>query len=311
MPMFGLRRTGDVAHRAALERQIAESQARIQRYERQAASGRRLEAAADDPAGAARAVGLRLRLAAVAQWQENASQARSRLAATEAALGPVARVIADARVLALAGAGDTRPGESRAVLAGQVNGLLEELATLSAARDGADHLFSGEAFDLAPYEFARDAEGRITAAAPVAAAGGAVERLVGDGLRLSVNTGAADVFGVGAAGRTDVFGLLIDLRDALQADDGARVASLLPGLDAGEEQVLAEEAAAGALSQRLATISGQLDGAAVDLEAARAGVEDVDMAQTVLDLAAEEAALKAALATTARIQGLSLFDFIR
>ena len=62
-----------------------------------------------------------------------------------------------------------------------------------------------------------------------------------------------------AYGRTDLFDLLIDLRDALQADDGAAVALLLPNLDAGEEQVLAEEVAGGALSQRLTEISRRLE----------------------------------------------------
>ena len=47
-----------------------------------------------------------------------------------------------------------------------------------------------------------------------------------------------------------------------------------------------------------------------DIPRARSRAEDADIPRSLLDLAGEEAALKAALETTARVLQLSLFDYI-
>jgi flagellar hook-associated protein 3 FlgL len=140
---LGLRRVGDAASLAALKLEIGRSESRLYELQVQAASGRRIQQAADDPRAAARAVSARLRLSTGEQWRKNVDEAMNWLDATEASLSSITGLLAEARVRAVEGANDTQSAGSRATLAEQVNALLEELAATSAAKSGADHLFSG------------------------------------------------------------------------------------------------------------------------------------------------------------------------
>ena len=81
-------------------------------------------------------------------------------------------------------------------------------------------------------------------------------------------------------------------------------------LGADRDQVLAELARVGAIGQRLRGIADRLDREAIEIEAQRSRAEDVDMTRVLLDLGGQEAALQAALSTTARVQQLSLFDYL-
>jgi flagellar hook-associated protein 3 FlgL len=307
---LGLRRVGDAASLAALKRQIGMAESRLYDLQVKAASGRRMQQAADDPRAASRAVSARLRLATGEQWRRNVDEALSWLDATEVSLSTVAGLLSEARVLAVEGANDTRSATARATLAEQVNALLEELAANSAAKSGADHLFSGEALTIPPYTFGRDAEGRINGVTVATGIDDDVERLVQEDLTVAVNISAGDVFGVGVAGQIDLFQKLIDLRDALLANDGPAVAALIPDMQASEDQVLAELARVGAMGQRLRGIADRLDREAIEIEAQRSRAEDVDVTRVLLDLGGQEAALQAALSTTARVQQLSLFDYL-
>jgi flagellar hook-associated protein 3 FlgL len=308
---LGLRRVGDAASLAALKREIARSESRLFELQVQAASGRRIQQAADDPRAASRAVSARLGLAAREQWRKNVDEALTWLDATEVAVSTIAKLVADARVLAVEGASDTRDADSRRTLAEGIDALLEEMAAGSAAKSGPDHLFSGEALNTPPYEFMRSPEGRITGVTVAAGIDGQVERMVQEGMTVAVNIAAEDVFGVGGAGgQLDLFQLLTDLRDALLANDGPAVQALIPDLEAGEDQVLAELARIGTIHRRLKGLSERLEREAVEIEAQRSRAEDADMTQTFLDLGGEEAALRAALSTTSRVQQLSLFDYI-
>jgi flagellar hook-associated protein 3 FlgL len=293
-----------------LKHQINTRRAEIDRLRLQTATGKRVLQPSDDPASAARATLLKLRLENNQQLVSSVDQAIDWIDASESGLSTVQRILSDARLVVLQGANATQSPESRTALGQRLNQLLDELASTSSLSYAGDHLYSGERFDVPPYTFTRDADGLITGVVAETNINGRVERLVDQNFRVEVNAPPASVFGVDDPTRVDVFQVLIDARDALFADDGDAAAALVEDLQDAEDQVTAAIAALGATTVQLDGMRDRLDRRELGIEESISDAEDADLAETLIDLQNQELVLDAALRATARVNQLSLFDYI-
>ena len=82
-------------------------------------------------------------------------------------------------------------------------------------------------------------------------------------------------------------------------------------MDTHLQNILATQASVGASHATVRTAEQSLLGDAANLEARRAGTEDIDLATAILELKSQEVAYQAALSAAARTLQPSLMDFLR
>lgn len=140
--------------------QMQAQQVRLAKTQAQLASGKRFEAAAEDPAAAVRAMRLSRELAATERHQANAEAVRSRQVAQEGALGGVTELLHEVRELLVQGNSDSLGSADRRALAEILGQRLDALLALANARDGGgEYLFAG--FQSGTRPFSRNAQGQV------------------------------------------------------------------------------------------------------------------------------------------------------
>jgi flagellar hook-associated protein 3 FlgL len=258
--------------------------------------GKRVRAASDDPAGAQAALGLRARLARLAGFDRAAESARTDLSGVEAATAELVSIFSEARTLAVAGASDTASPASNAVRAEEVEQLRARVLALANLEQGGRYLFGGTATTAAPFASDGTYGGNLDE----------VEAPLDDTLRVGSTVSGQSVFLDGG----NLFAQLDDLAAALQADDSAAVAALIPGLTSSLEHL---EGVQGDVGSRLARIDAALTrhgDEAIEIARRLAEIEDVDIAEIVIQLQAADTAAAALSAGASRILGRSLFDYL-
>jgi flagellar hook-associated protein 3 FlgL len=167
------------------------------------------------------------------------------------------------------------------------------------------YVFGGKLSDLEPYAVTRDANGDITAVTARPGIDEPITRMVGERPATFPITGPG-VF----AGGGDLFQTLIDLRDALLADDGAAVTAAAAALELIEHNVVDSQARLGSFTNRLDAAIEALESGQLRLEAERSRLLDADMADAALRLTTEETLYQAALEMAARVSELSLVNYL-
>lgn len=146
--------------------------------------------------------------------------------------------------------------------------------------------------------------------------------VAGMGLKITGTPADGDHFTIGASTRSDLFSVLDEainvVRSAGNSDGTTASGQLAHGLakalaeiDTGMNRMQAVRGFAGDLLGRADTLTNQLSGRSVQLEADRSAAEDIDMIDALSELKSLQTSYSAALQSYAQIQKLSLFDYIR
>ena len=132
---------------------------------------------------------------------------------------------------------------------------------------------------------------------------------------VAVNLPGDKVFqGVGVAGGTDMFDILLDLESALQANDvtgPSGIGAQIGRLDAAMNQASSFRAEIGARLDTLNTAKQGLETMKLRTTEMRSQIEDVDALKIYSDFARLQQAFQAALQSSARVIQPSLLDFLR
>jgi flagellar hook-associated protein 3 FlgL len=276
------------------------------------ATGRRILAPADDPGGTAQALTVRSRQSANEQFLKNIGEVRSILNAADSTLRGVVATLTRTTELAVQGGNDTNGPVERQATAAEVDQLLEALVALGNTRGPRRAmLFGGQETTLAPYSAARDADGAIVA---VTVHDRGIDRAtpveVADGLTVATSVAGTTVFG-GPAEATYAFDVLIALRDALRANDGDAVRSLLDDLAAALDRATLASTIVGTRIGWLDLVQDRVRDESLGLADSLARIENLDIPRAVHDLTQLETAYQAGLAAGARIIQQSLLNFLR
>ena len=402
---------------------IGNNLTRMDRYQNQLATGKKITVPSDDPVVAARALKLRTDVAEIDQYKKNVKDATSWLDMTEDALAKIGDVIQRTRELTVNAANGTNTPEDLQKINAEVKQLRTQLIQLGNSSYAGRYLFSGYktdqklldettgAFNLSvanseniKYEIGigDDIDINVTGgdlfnngAASVGNTSGVTTgnfnissltiaapnnvlsvNVDGDAFAININPGtytdanalaaqiqtqlnaaklpatasisvtaagnklqfksgstgptsavAIDVGGSTAAGilglsantqvngTTSITGTLITdfdtLITALDAGDCAAVGNMLTNIDNDMNNVLRLRADVGARSNRLELTGNRLDSDTTNFTKLMSDNEDVDMADTIINLQNEENVYKASLAGGAKIIQPSLVDFLR
>lgn len=271
----------------------------------QMASGKKVSRPSDGPITVAQALSFRSVIAEQEQHVKNMQDGVAWVDVSESALANATEVLQRARELAIYGASDTLPQESRNALAEEVDQLIDELVQIANSTCGGRYVFGGTKTTDRP--FVKDSEG-----GSVSYRGDEhyISYEVSPGVTVEVNIPGEQVFRVDG-GTSQLFGTLIKLRDVLKTGSSQEIGSVLGDLSADIDHILEQRAVFGAKSNRLRLAIDRTTQAKIEMTALMSRVEDVDMAEVAMYFHIQQAAYQAALMTGARILQPSLLDFLR
>jgi len=272
----------------------------LERAQDRLASGREIRRPSDDPVRAVIAMGLRAGLGETVQYQRNIQDALSWLEVTEGALAGAIEVLQRARDLAVQGATDTLPQESRDALKKEVEQLKEQLGTIANSVYGDRYIFGGTKTHVPPYDNGswQGNEDDIRFA-------------IATGVEMPVNTPGKKLFGddtnPGAIMvLTDLAKLLGDSQTA-----GSAISAKIGEIDRVLDKFIATRGEIGARVNRLEMSFGRLEQAGFEQTDLLSRAEDADIARAIIDLKNRENAYRVTLAAGARIIMPTLIDFLR
>ncbi|MAA76327.1 MAG: flagellar hook-associated protein 3 [Salinisphaeraceae bacterium] len=190
-------------------------------------------------------------------------------------------------------------------------------ATLKSAQPDGSGAYSSQRFDI---EFVGggyqvlDEGGAVVQAAAEYEPGSVIE-FGGVSVSFSGTPAAGDNFSLDPLRRQSVFDLAGAAVNALSLDDAAQrgtgLYNALEGLDAALGHINEIRGTVGARMNAIERSDSINEGSELEIARSLSGLRDVDMAEAIGRLTQQATTLEAAQAAFARVQNLSLFDFLR
>jgi flagellar hook-associated protein 3 FlgL len=265
----------------------------------QMSSGKKINVPSDDPAGASDMLRLRGDQRALTQYARNASDGDSWLTTVDSALTSSLTALRRARDLTVQGGDGALGPTARDALASELEGVRATLMDQANTSYIGRSVFSGtsdagKAFDPTTYAWTGS-----PASAPV-------ERRIGQAMTVRVDSDGSAVFGDGAS---SVFALLDKVAGALRT--GADPTQYLDDIDTHMENMLTEVSSVGARANQVASAQTSITGQQLTTKSQLSGIEDIDLAETILNLQMQQVAYQGALGAAAKVLQPSLMDFLR
>lgn len=252
----------------------------------------------DDPIGVGDSLQIRSQQRAAEQYGRNIDNGEGWLNMADAALSTSNGILARVRDLTIQGANDgAMSPEAKEAIALELEGLKKDLISQANTKYLGRNIFAGSS----------DADQAFTASGTYqGTAGSEVLRRIGPDSTVKVDTDGAAVFG---SGSSSVFATI----DRIAADlrSGVNVGARVNDIDGHTKAFIAGQADIGS---RHSQIERAQEGNALlktTLEGQRAGVEDADLGQAILDLKQQDVSYQVALQVTAKVLPSTLMDYLR
>lgn len=253
----------------------------------------------DDPGGTGQAMEVRAERRAAEQFARNADDGVGWLSTVDTALQTSVAALRKARDLTVRGANDgTLSPIAREAIAVELTGIRDALLDQANTRYNGRSVFAGtsnEAKVFAPGDYAW--QGSAT---------GSVERRLGPDHTVRVDQDGAAAFG---DGDDSVFKLIDDIVTDLR--NGVDVSGRLGQIDGRMNAMLGELAGVGTRHNQVMDAQSTLKKTTMDLSSQLSAIEDIDLAEIIVELQMQEVAYQGALGATARVLQPSLMDFLR
>jgi flagellar hook-associated protein 3 FlgL len=270
---------------------------RLAQAQERATSLDKLTRPSDDPTATAEALRVKSLQSALAQHTRNVADGDGWLSTTDSALISADSLMAKVRELTLQGANGSLSPNAKEAVATELEGLKADLLGVANTSINGRSVFAGTSD--AGVAFRADYSWTGTP-------GSSVTRRIGPETTVAVDSDGSAAFGTGAS---SVFALIDDIATSLRT--GGDVASHLTTVDARVAGLRGVQSDMGARHAQLLRAEDTLMDTKVALESQRAGLEDLDLGQAVLDLQLQNNSYQAALQVTAKVLQVSLMDFLR
>lgn len=282
-------------------RRMTERLAAFERTQKTLATGKRIHTASDDVAGMNRALSVRAGLAANAQAKRNAEDGAMWVELADTRLASVVDGLQRVRELAVTARNATANGEQLDAIANEVAELKEVFLSAANSRHRGRPLFAGFS--------GSDAVASVGGVWTYQGDDGAITRRISDSDVVTINVTADDVFGF--TDGEDLFTVLDDFEARLRSGDQSGVGASIDALDRAMGRVLEARSRLGAAGSRIESARFRADAEEVQLRTQLSAVEDVDIAEAVMELQMQEVSYQAAQGALAKALQPSLAAFLR
>lgn len=257
----------------------------------------------DDPAGAARAMALRSDQAAANQASRNADDGITWLGTADDAMQASIKALRSARNLVVQASNSGSVGaQSREAIATAIDGIRASLLDIANTTVRGRPVFAGTTGDGKAFD-----DG--TSATPYAwhgVAGATVDRRISPEAAVRVDTDGAAAFGEGA---NSVFALLDNISADLRGT--AEVSTRLAEVDTKLNGMLSQVANVGIRYKQVDDAKNTIAAKVQSMTSRISGIEDIDLAWTIMELKMQEVAYQGALGAAARVLQPTLMDYLR
>jgi flagellar hook-associated protein 3 FlgL len=286
---------------------IGNNLTRMDKYQSQLATGKKIQVPSDDPVVAARALKLRTDVAEIKQYQRNLKDAQSWLEITESALSDMGDIFQRVKELVV-GSDSIESSEDLQATKNEIIQLRTQLINLGNSTYAGRYIFSGFKTD----QKLLDENGNFAITIDNSEM---INYEIGLGDKININVLGGDLFnsvGGATAGSTGKF--IQDMNDLIAAFDNAdysKISSMAQNISDNLDNVLRIRADVGARVNRVELTANRLMNDNTNFTKLMSENENVDMADTIINLKNEENVYRASLAGGARIIMPSLLDFLR
>jgi flagellar hook-associated protein 3 FlgL len=257
---------------SSVQRNLSSLRSRHATLTNQISSGRKILAPSDDPVAAARLMRINARASRTADYQNTISTVRADITLSEGSLAEASGLMVRAKELAIQGANDALSPNDRSALATEVESLQKQLVSTVNGRGQRGYLFSGSKVTTASFTAAGAYQGDDTEH----------EVEISPGVRTRVSVTGSDAFT--AAGGTDAFATLENLRQALLSNDASQISATLGDLESSRAQIVRVQGQAGLIMNRLDTADEALSVTAFELSRQDGEIADVDPFAAISEL---------------------------
>mgnify|MGYP000848409906 CR=1 FL=1 len=294
---------------------------RLDRYQQQLASGKRVLKPSDDPAAVINILELRTSLMENNQLLKNVDTAASWLNSTDTVLASISSVLHRAKELTIYAATDTLSSDDRAAIQREMEQLFDNLLQLANSTHNGKYIFAGQKSTTEPFQRVSSDPADPNYYRIVYHGGTAA----GDTSALKLEISANAVIDiniiqsrVNADGEnedqlfTPIFSVLAQIiSDLEQGDVNELGGKYLEALELALDEVLSSRAEVGAKLNRIELAEERLKDLEINLNKLLSNVQDIDVAEKIMDLKSEENAYRIALAVGVRIIQPTLVDFLK
>lgn len=304
---------------------ILEQQSKQMQTQMQLSTGKRIITPADDPVASVRLIDLEQATQLTAQYQKNIVTARERLRYEESNLQNVVDTLGRIKELTVEGLNGSLGKSDRNAIALELDQLNDHLVSIANTQNAnGEYIFAGYKTGTQPYVKGQPfAPGVLGITAPVYSypySGDQNQRSLQIGPSRQVADGdfGEAVFGVSSVGpgttpTIDQPGNLFEMVSKLSASlkDNNPQSQSLADLDAALNRISTIEATIGARTNALDRQETVNDDYTLNLKSMASDTGDLNYAEAASKLNLQNVALQAAQQAYAKVQGLSLFNYIR
>lgn len=269
----------------------------------QISTGRRVNVPSDDPASAAAIVGNHAQATEDDQFLRNVSGLQSKFQVADSTLNSAVQVLTRAVTLGVEGANGTLSAANRQAVAGEVQGLMDQMLSLANLSYQGTYVFAGTAVTTQPFVVDSTSPDGVaykgdTGVNSIELSSGQAVQINVPGSQLFLNPGG------------NVFGALNQLYSALLAGTGMDTA--VSALNTALGQLNSQRVTYGNALNQLQLTESFLSQEKINLSKQESSLVGADLAATATQLAQAQTASQAVLSATGRILGLpTLLDYLK
>ncbi|NOX30058.1 MAG: hypothetical protein GXP35_08435 [Actinobacteria bacterium] len=264
------------------------------------ATGKNFTSSSEDVAGMNASLALRSERRAVEQAQRNAEDGKTRINLADTKIQQMLTTLRRARDLTIRGSSTLQPSE-RDAISQELNSIREEMVELANGGYLGQGLFSGHSANSA----VTDVAGTWTYTGD----NGALLRRVTDNEAVTVNVRGEEIFGF--ADGEAVFDVIEQIITDVNTGDPVAVSAGLDALDRSARRLEGGLARLGAVGNRIEVAMGRNLQIDETLQLQLSSIEDVDLAEAVMEITTQEVALQATLGAIARAVQPTLMNYLR
>lgn len=283
-------------------RHISTGYEKMQKYQDQISTGKKVTKPSDDPVVAMKGMYYRSGVTEVEQYQRNLSEAYVWMDNSEAGIEQANDGLQRIRELTLQAKNGTVTEVDRQSIAKEIEQLKQDLVNIANTQVNGKYIFHGTDVSNPP----------VTSDNPPTVAENIMDPAINNysievsrGVSLRANINPGTVFS------QEMFDVVQSIQTSLEKGDSSELDSLLGRLDTSLDSLNGERAELGARYNRLEMVESRLDQQSVVATKILSENEDVDMEKAITDLTVQESVHRAALSVGARIMQTSLMDFLR
>lgn len=281
---------------------IEQDQDQIETTQQQLSSGKRINQPSDDPYGTSLAMQLNGQLSDLTNYTNNVNDGTAWAQQTMSSLSDMTNMIQRVQELVEQASSGTMTQADLTASASEVSQLSDAIKQEANTQYDGQYIFSGAATTTAPYQTGSDNT--------YYGDDGAINRLIGPGTQIQVNTDITQLLGTGSSTPGGLLETLQNIVGDMNSGDQTALQTDSQALTSNLNTAEAMQASAGSIADRLQMASSRIQDTQTNVTAALSNDQDVDMAATITNFSTEQAAFQAALQSGASIVQESLLNFL-